>query len=83
VNVFEHDGRYVVALTYGLETEWLKNVLAAGGAVLETRGKRFTVSEPRLFHDERRSAIPWPFRPILSALGVYDFLELRPLSSDA
>jgi deazaflavin-dependent oxidoreductase (nitroreductase family) len=80
VNVFKHGSTYVIALTYGTETEWLKNVIAAGGGVLETRGRRFTVSEPRLFRDEQRSAIPWPFRPILRALGVYDFLELRPSS---
>lgn len=78
VNVFLRDGRYVIALTYGLETEWLKNVRAAGGAVLETGGARFNVTEPRLFRDERRRAIPSPFRQILSVLRVSDFLELRP-----
>ena len=56
VNVFKYEGGYVVALTYGLDTEWVKNVLATGGAVLETRGARFSVSEPRLFHDEQRPA---------------------------
>ena len=31
VNVFPRPGgRYVVALTYGPDTDWLKNVLAAG-----------------------------------------------------
>jgi deazaflavin-dependent oxidoreductase (nitroreductase family) len=32
VNVFHRDGRYVFALTYGREAQWVKNVLAAAPA---------------------------------------------------
>jgi len=35
---------FVIALTYGRESEWVKNVLAAGGCELETRGVRYQLS---------------------------------------
>jgi deazaflavin-dependent oxidoreductase (nitroreductase family) len=34
----EVDGGFAIALPYGARTEWLKNVLAAGGATLRSRG---------------------------------------------
>ena len=39
VNVFSAGNGYVIALTYGPETDWVKNVLAAGGCELRTRGQ--------------------------------------------
>lgn len=37
----------VVALTYG-ETDWLRNVLAAGGGRILRRGRTHTLSDPRV-----------------------------------
>ena len=31
---FHREGRFVVALTYGSDTDWVRNVLAAGGCSL-------------------------------------------------
>jgi deazaflavin-dependent oxidoreductase (nitroreductase family) len=78
VNVFPRPGeRYVLALTYGPDTDWVKNVLAAGGCELLTRGEHIELSSPQLFHDEARSEIRVAERAILGLLHVYDFLELR------
>jgi deazaflavin-dependent oxidoreductase (nitroreductase family) len=76
VNVFRQDDRYVIALTYGPNTDWVHNVLAAGGCTLETRGRTRRLSRPRLFHDESRHAVPAPVRLILGLIDVSDFLEL-------
>jgi len=78
VNVFPRaGGRYVLALTYGADTDWVKNVIAAGGCELLTRGKHLELTAPRLFHDEARNEIQGVARPILGRLHVYDFLELH------
>jgi len=78
VNVFPRPGdRYVLALTYGPDTDWVKNVVAAGGCKLFTRGTHIELTEPRLVHDEARSEIRVVERTILGLLHVYDFLELR------
>jgi F420H(2)-dependent quinone reductase len=37
VNVFRQPGGFLIALTYGRDSGWVRNVLAAGGCQLETR----------------------------------------------
>ena len=81
VNVFTVGDGYVLALTYGPDTDWVKNVLAAGGCELRTRGHTIQLGSPRLFHDENRSGIRPIERQILRALGVADFLSLVPTSA--
>jgi deazaflavin-dependent oxidoreductase (nitroreductase family) len=79
VNVFRSDGGYVIALTYGASAEWVKNILAAGGCELVTRGRSHLLAEPEVFHDKSGGSVPGVVRPVLRAIGVADFLRLRPL----
>jgi deazaflavin-dependent oxidoreductase (nitroreductase family) len=48
VNVFRVPDGYVVALTYGTESEWIRNVRTAGGCELITRGTRTRVGSPEI-----------------------------------
>ena len=74
VNVFRTDGGFVIALTYGPEADWVRNVLAADGCALITRGRRHSLTAPRLVQDVSRSRVPPPIRLPLRLLGVADFL---------
>jgi deazaflavin-dependent oxidoreductase (nitroreductase family) len=76
VNVFDAPGGYVVALTYGPDSDWVKNVLAAGGCGLERRGRTEQVTAPQLFRDEARREVPPVVRPVLRLFGVSDFMRL-------
>jgi deazaflavin-dependent oxidoreductase (nitroreductase family) len=76
VNVFAKDGTYTFALTYGEHSDWVRNVRAAGGCTLRTRGREVRLTNPRLVHDETRAAIRRPERWFLRAFGVADFLVL-------
>ena len=80
VNVFRDGNRYVFALTYGPDSDWVRNVVAAGGCEIETRGKSVALSEPRRFTDPSRRAIPVPARWILGLIHVDEFLELHSAS---
>jgi hypothetical protein len=44
VNVFRVPEGFLIALTYGRESEWVRNVVAAGGCKLETRGVQYHLS---------------------------------------
>ena len=78
LNVFRgDDDHYVIALTYGPEVEWLKNLQASGSGQLETLGQTWAVSKPRVFHDEQRRAMPQPVRFFLGLIEIHDFVELR------
>jgi deazaflavin-dependent oxidoreductase (nitroreductase family) len=81
VNVFVAHGGYVVALTYGADSDWVKNVLAAGGCDLVTRGRTVHLAAPEIFHDETRRYVPRPVRPILRLMGVADFMRLTTSAS--
>jgi deazaflavin-dependent oxidoreductase (nitroreductase family) len=77
VNVFRTDSGYLFALTYGPDTDWVRNVLAAGGCQLRTRGRTVQLVTPRQYHDEHRRGIRPVERQILRLLGVADFLSLE------
>jgi deazaflavin-dependent oxidoreductase (nitroreductase family) len=76
VNVFEVPDGYVIALTYGAEADWVRNVRAAGGCDLITRGRRSRLTRPEILHDPSRGVVPAPIRPMLRLLRVSDFLHL-------
>ncbi len=77
VNVFVRNDEYVFALTYGLDSDWVKNVLAEGGCDLETRRRTVRLCRPRLEHEQTRRDLPLPVRTILRATKVHDFLILE------
>jgi deazaflavin-dependent oxidoreductase (nitroreductase family) len=69
--------RWIFALTYGTEVQWLKNVQAAGGCRIQNRGRWIEVTEPSRFRDAARSQVPWLVRQFLALLRVSEFVELR------
>lgn len=77
MNVFRRGDDYVMALTYGRDVDWVKNVLAAGGCRLETRSGMVDLRDPELVHDPRRRLVPLLVRIFLGVLDVNDFLRLR------
>ena len=53
INVFPVPNGFIIALTYSSQCEWVKNVLAAGGCELKTRGKKYQLSAPQVVRDPR------------------------------
>ncbi|MFL5797683.1 MAG: nitroreductase family deazaflavin-dependent oxidoreductase [Actinomycetota bacterium] len=77
--MFHRGGRYVVALTYGSDSDWVKNVFAAGGCLIRRLGMEFSVGPPRLVRARSgRGLVPGPIAVVLRAMGVHDFLLLEP-----
>jgi len=77
--VLTHVGRrYVIALTYGADSQWVKNVMAAGGCEVRTQSRTVRLCEPRIFTDPEHRLVPGPVRVALRILDVNDFLSMRP-----
>ena len=55
---FRRGDGYVIALTYGSTADWVRNVVAAGGCELETRRRRYQVSNPRVYRDDNATDMP-------------------------
>jgi deazaflavin-dependent oxidoreductase (nitroreductase family) len=76
INVFRVQGGFTIALTYSSQSEWVKNVLAAGGCELKTVGKNYHLSAPKVVHDPTRRRFPIPVRLVLMVVGADEFMQL-------
>jgi deazaflavin-dependent oxidoreductase (nitroreductase family) len=76
VNVFRAPGGFFIALTYGPNSQWVQNVLAAGGGELETRRTKHRLSDPTLVDDPTRHHFPLPVRFVLRIIGATHFLQV-------
>jgi deazaflavin-dependent oxidoreductase (nitroreductase family) len=81
VNVFRAPEGFLIALTYGRESEWVRNVLAAGGCQLEARGVPYQLSAPTIVHDTTGRRFPLFVRMTLRLIGASDFMRLSPSRS--
>jgi deazaflavin-dependent oxidoreductase (nitroreductase family) len=80
INVFRTPTGFVIALTYSSESEWVKNVLAAGGCELKTVGKNYSLSAPKVVRDRTRRRFPIPVRLVLTVVGAEEYMELSTVS---
>ena len=76
VNVFTAPDGYTIALTYGADSQWVKNVLTAGGCELITRGRRRELTSPEIVRDAQQRLVPRGLRPFLRFMRVTEFLRL-------
>jgi deazaflavin-dependent oxidoreductase (nitroreductase family) len=83
VSLFRRGDGYVIALIYGADSQWVRNVLAAGGADIETRGRRLHLIGPEMVRDPSRSLVPKPVRVPLGLLNVDEFIVLERADGEA
>ena len=81
VKVYPAPQGFIIALIYRSQAEWVKNVLAAGGCELKTRGKKYQLSAPKIVRDPTRSRFPRPLRVVLRIVGADEYMELSTVSS--
>src|ERR1700693_1536017 len=70
VNVFREPEGFLIALTYGRDSGWVRNVLAAGGCQLENRRVTYQLSEPVIVNDPTRRRFPLLVRVVLGLIGA-------------
>jgi deazaflavin-dependent oxidoreductase (nitroreductase family) len=78
VLAFRLDDGYVIALFYGADRDWVRNVLAAGGCTLQRAGRQVEATRPeRLPVDAGAALVPAPVRLVLPMLRVTALLRFR------
>ena len=77
VNVFYTKDGFRFALTYGPDTEWVRNALAHGAVRLVTRGREYELTNPEVVTDPHRQHVPALARGLLGVMRVSQFLDLR------
>jgi len=77
VLAFRLDDGYVIALFYGADRDWVRNVLTAGSCSLERGGQRVELTDPRMLDvGDGMALVPAPMRPALRLLRVTRVLRL-------
>jgi len=67
-----------IPLPWGERTDWCRNVVASGGAVVRYRGHDVRANDPQVVSaSEARLAYPRVVRPLLGLGGIERFLRLR------
>ena len=77
INAFRRGDHYYFALTYGSDVDWVKNVLAAGGGELRTRGRDVRLVGPEVIADRELRFLPLMGRLIERWNGVTEVLRMR------
>lgn len=76
INAFRDGDDYIFALTYGADTDWVRNVLAAGGCEIITRGRQIRLTNPRIISDPSQKWAPLPVRLVLGLINAPLYMRL-------
>ena len=77
VMVFRSGDTFAIALTYGPNAEWARNVLKAGMCSLAYGGHRLSLTGPRLTSLAEVRVIPRPIRIVLRLINAESVLLLQ------
>ena len=78
LNVVRTSSGFTIVVAYGEHSDWLRNVLAADGADLTDRGKRYVLTEPRLVRGDAAAALlPRFARAYSHAVGTESVLTVE------
>jgi deazaflavin-dependent oxidoreductase (nitroreductase family) len=67
-------GGLAIPLPYGTGVDWLRNLLAAGGGAIETKGERYAVREPRITQLADLTELPAWWRRTSRIYGIRSWL---------
>ena len=76
VLLFRQGEGFVIALTYGADSDWVKNVMAAGSCDLQTRRHRVHCSNPVIRTSEQQDWAPAFIRVVLRLMNVHESMHL-------
>ncbi len=82
VNVFHRGHQYLFVLTYG-QSQWVKNVLAAGECHMRYKRREVHLINPEIIYDPAMTLLPWPVRFIGRVGRVTELLKMSPTQDTA
>ncbi|MDH6678770.1 deazaflavin-dependent oxidoreductase (nitroreductase family) [Rhodococcus sp. LBL1] len=77
VNAFRMGNGYRFVPTYGVESDWVRNVLAAGEFDVTVRGRDVHLVDPKLETDRSARWAPTPVAAVLRRIGADKYLQCR------
>ncbi|HST04928.1 MAG TPA: nitroreductase family deazaflavin-dependent oxidoreductase [Chloroflexia bacterium] len=81
--VWSFEQGFVIALTYGNDVDWLRNIRAAGGCAIYWHRNLYKCGPPEALETSKGMlALPGFARAILQMQGVRDFVWMKILNTD-
>jgi deazaflavin-dependent oxidoreductase (nitroreductase family) len=81
------DGKILIPLTFGNQSDWVRNVRAAGGATVEVRGHSYQMAAPEFLNwTEARPIVRGHFpvaRGVFKVLGIKQFIQAAVVDSQS
>jgi deazaflavin-dependent oxidoreductase (nitroreductase family) len=77
VMAFRTKDGYRIALTYGRDSDWVRNALAHGAVRLNTLRSAHELTDPQIVTDPHLQHVPWLERGLLRLLRVSDFIDFH------
>jgi deazaflavin-dependent oxidoreductase (nitroreductase family) len=77
VLVFRTKDGFRIALTYGRDSDWVKNALAHGAVRLASLRREHELTDPELVTDPHLQHVPWVERRFLRLLRVSEFIDFH------
>ncbi len=73
---------FMIPLPFGSDTQWAKNLFAAGGGSLRWHGRDCAFVEPRIVDREAAGAhLPLPLRSAANRLGLREYVMVRRVAN--
>lgn len=85
VGAYPYDDGFVLALIYrGTQSDWCRNVIAAGRCTLTWKGHTYELGRPEVISTREVMQRPWPIRhrALFRVIGVREFLWLQPAAEE-
>ncbi|RMI31378.1 nitroreductase family deazaflavin-dependent oxidoreductase [Nocardia stercoris] len=80
---FRRGDDFVIALTYGSRSDWVRNVEAAGSFELVHLGRHHHLANPNVYRDPKAAEMPLPIRLMLRyVLAAPEFLRATIAPAD-
>jgi deazaflavin-dependent oxidoreductase (nitroreductase family) len=76
VNAFSGGDGYRIALTYGADSDWVRNVMASGGCALIHLRKQIELHQPRIETDPTCRWAPPVVRLVLRVIHASQYMQL-------
>ncbi len=66
---------FVIAVLYGMQSQWVRNVMAAGRFTLRTRGRDYQLERPQIIPPAQAlTAFPPLYRRMMRSRGIQAFV---------